>query len=186
MFGRSQVEYARLLGDQIEPRRNRVAILFEDTDYGTSTAEGLRNTAEELGFEIVLFESYPFDIPDAGPLVTRVARSEAEILFPVSYLQDAILIIETLAARGVDISIFGGGAGYRFRVSGRPWRPVHPHLQRRFLNWDIKHAASRHQRGLCRANGEPFITSMPVKATHGALDRGCARASGGGRPRRPS
>lgn len=159
MFGRSQVEYARLLGDQIEPRRNRVAILFEDTDYGTSTAEGLRNTAEELGFEIVLFESYPFDIPDAGPLVTRVARSEAEILFPVSYLQDAILIIETLAARGVDISIFGGGAGYlvpefqdglgalsNLTFSVGSW------------NWDIKHAASH---GISEAyaerTGEPFI-----------------------------
>jgi branched-chain amino acid transport system substrate-binding protein len=112
MFGRTQVETARVLGEEVGPLMQRVAILFEDTDYGTSTSDGLRNTAEELGFEIVLFESYPFDIPDADPLVTRVQRAGAEIVFPVSYLQDAILIIETLARRGVDVAIFGGGAGY--------------------------------------------------------------------------
>jgi branched-chain amino acid transport system substrate-binding protein len=159
MFGRAQVEIARTLGDEFGPEKNRVAILFEDTDYGTSTAEGLRNTAEEMDFEIVLFESYPFDIPDAGPLVTRVARSEAEIVFPVSYLQDAILIIETLAARGVDVSIFGGGAGYlvpEFQDGLGPLSNLTFSVGS--WNWDVEHAAPH---GISEAyaerTGEPFI-----------------------------
>ncbi len=159
MFGRAQVQIARTLGEQSGDAKNRVAIVFEDTDYGTSTAAGLRATAEELGFEIVLFESYPFDIPDAGPLVTRIARSGAEIVFPVSYLQDAILIIETLAGRNVDVSIFGGGAGYlvpefqsglgalsNLTFSVGSW------------NWDIEHVGPHGiSEAFAERTGESFI-----------------------------
>jgi branched-chain amino acid transport system substrate-binding protein len=159
MFGRAQVEIARKLGQEIGPEKNRVAILFEDTDYGTSTSAGLRDTAEEMGFEIVLFESYPFDIPDAGPLVTRIARSEAEIVFPVSYLQDAILIIETLASRGVDVAIVGGGAGYlvpEFQAGLGPLSNLTFSVGS--WNWDIEHAQPH---GISEAyaerTGEPFI-----------------------------
>ena len=159
MFGRAQVEITKLLGEQVGPALNKVAIVFEDTDYGTSTSAGLRSTAEELGFEIVLFESYPFDIPDAGPLVTRIARSEAEIVFPVSYLQDAILIIETLASRGVNVAVVGGGAGYlvpefqaglgalsNLTFSVGSW------------NWDVEHAQPHGiSEAFAERTGEAFI-----------------------------
>lgn len=159
MFGRAQVEIARQLGQEIGPELNRVGIIFEDTDYGTSTSAGLRATAEEMGFEIVLFESYPFDIPDAGPLVTSIARSGAEIVFPVSYLQDAILIIQTLASRDVNVAIVGGGAGYlvpEFQDGLGPLSNLTYSVGS--WNWDIEHAQPH---GISEAyeerTGEPFI-----------------------------
>lgn len=152
MFGSSQVNVAKLLSEQSGGSAGKVAIVFEDTDYGTSTSAGLRATAEELGFEIVLFEPYPFDIPDAGPLITSIARSGADFLFPVSYLQDAILIIETLASRNVNISVIGGGAGYlvpEFQDG------LGPRSNLTFSvgswNWDVKHAA---EHGISEAYGE--------------------------------
>ncbi len=159
MFGEYQVRIAKTLGEEFGPQRNKVGILFEDTDYGTSTAEGLEKTAEEMGFEVVLSESYPFDIPDADPLITRVARSEAEILFPVSYLQDAILIIETLARRGIDVAIFGGGAGYlvpEFREGLGPLANLTFSVGS--WNWDVDHEGARGvSEAYAERTGEPFI-----------------------------
>ena len=160
MFGRAQVEAATTLREMGgNGAGNRVAIVFEDTDYGTSTSAGLRDTAEALGFEIALFESYPFDIPDAGPLVTSIARSGADFLFPVSYLQDAILIIETMANRNVNTSIIGGGAGYlvpEFQDGLGPRSDLTFSVGS--WNWDVSHAQPH---GISEAyaelTGEPFI-----------------------------
>ncbi len=159
MFGNAQVNVAKLLSERSGGSGGKVAIVFEDTDYGTSTSEGLRKTAEDLGFEIVLFESYPFDIPDAGPLITSIARSEAEFLFPVSYLQDAIMIIETLARRNVDVSIIGGGAGYLVPEFQQGLGPLsNLTFSVGSWNWDVKHAA---EHGISEAyaelTGESFI-----------------------------
>jgi len=112
MFGRMQVETAKLLGDTIGPKLNKVAIVFEDTSYGTSTSEGLQRAAEELGFDIVLYEAYSAGFTDASPLINKIKGSGAEILLPVSYLTDAILIVKTMRDMNVTAAIIGGGAGY--------------------------------------------------------------------------
>ena len=112
MFGASQAEHAWRLGEELGPQRLSAGIIYEDTDYGTSTAGGLTEAAENAGFDIVINESYPHDIGDADPLVTSIQRSGAEILFPVSYLQDAILINRALSQRNAEVTVFGGGAGY--------------------------------------------------------------------------
>ncbi|MGH3665384.1 MAG: ABC transporter substrate-binding protein [Egibacteraceae bacterium] len=111
-FGETQVRAAYELGQDPGPMKERLAIIYEETDYGTSTSEGIRNTAEELGLKVVLFESYPQDIADPSALITRIERAGADVLFPVSYLEDAILIIRAMAQRNLDSAIFGGGAGY--------------------------------------------------------------------------
>jgi branched-chain amino acid transport system substrate-binding protein len=112
MFGSSQVETAQRLGEEFGPVRQSVGIVYEDTDFGTSTSGGLTEAAENAGFDIVINESYPRDIGDADPLITSIQRSGAELLFPVSYLQDAILINEALSQRNAEVTVFGGGAGY--------------------------------------------------------------------------
>lgn len=110
MFGQYQVETAKRLGEKTG--ENKVAIVYEDTSYGTNTSEGLRDTAEKLGFDIVLYEAYSAGFTDAAPLVNKIKASGAEILFPVSYLTDAILIIKAMRDLNVNAAVIGGGAGY--------------------------------------------------------------------------
>lgn len=160
MFGRFSVEFARRLTEQNGGgEQNRVAILYEDTDYGTSTSEGLRRTAEELGFEIVLFESYPHDIPDADPLITRVARANADIVFPVSYLQDAILFIQTMARRNVEVAVFGGGAGYLVPEFEEALGPLsNLTFSAAAWNWDVDYPGVLEiNDAYVERTGEPFI-----------------------------
>ena len=112
-FGRTQVKFASFLRDKYNLEVKRVGFLYENTAYGTSTSEGLKTTCMEEGFtNIVLFQPYDKDITDAGPLVTKIRASRADVIFPVSYTPDAQLLVSTMKAMKVNPLVIGGGAGF--------------------------------------------------------------------------
>ena len=74
----------------------KVAILYEDTAYGTAQAKGLRDAANERASRSCIDEGYPLGITDATPLINKLRASGAELVFPVSYFNDSLLIIRTM------------------------------------------------------------------------------------------
>jgi len=106
-FAQAQLQMAKLVSDN-----PKVAVVFENTAFGTATSNGLREQAPEAGAEIVLFEPYSAGLTDAGPLINKVKASGANMLFPVSYLNDLILIIRTIKQVGLEIAINGGSGGF--------------------------------------------------------------------------
>jgi branched-chain amino acid transport system substrate-binding protein len=112
VIGRTQfdaaVSIARAAGEQIE----RVAIMYEDTAYGTAQATGLRAAAKDAGIKLVMDDAYPLGITDVTPLIAKLRTSGAQVVFPVSYLNDSLLIIRTMRQQKIDIPAVGGAAGY--------------------------------------------------------------------------
>ncbi len=108
MFGEMQMEFAGKLGGA----GKRAAVIFEDTDYGTSTSKGVIDGAKKVGLEVVLSEPYTAKFTDATPLVNKVKAARPDLLFPVSYITDALLIIRTMKQLNVNAGIIAGGAGY--------------------------------------------------------------------------
>jgi branched-chain amino acid transport system substrate-binding protein len=106
-FAQAQLQMAKLVSD-----KPKVAVVFENTAFGTSTSKGLREQAPALGVEIVLFEPYSAGFADASPLINKIKASGANMLFPVSYLNDLILIIRSIKQAGLDIAINGGSGGF--------------------------------------------------------------------------
>ena len=111
VIGKAQFNFASELSGGTS-KVNKVAILYEDTAFGTSTAAGLRAAAKEANVEIVLDEAYPLGITDVTPLVNKLRASKAQIVFPVSYLNDSLLIVRALRQQKINIPIVGGSAGY--------------------------------------------------------------------------
>jgi len=112
-FGRTQVKFAAFLRDKYNLKVNKVGFIYENTAYGTSTSQGLKETCLEEGFtNIGLFQPYDKDITDAGPLVTKIKASGVDIIFPVSYTPDAQLLVSTMKAMKVNPLVIGGGAGF--------------------------------------------------------------------------
>ena len=111
-IGRAQFDgtlaIARGAGERIE----RAAILYEDTAYGTSQAQGLRDATRDAGVAVPLDEGYPLGITDATPLVAKLRASGAQAVFPVSYLNDSLLIVRAMRQQGLDVPAIGGAAGY--------------------------------------------------------------------------
>ncbi len=112
LIGEKQLTYAVDLAKRAGSPVSKVAILYEDTAYGTAQAKGLRDAAGKAGVQIVVDESYPLNLTDAAPLVNKLRTSGADLVFPVSYFNDAILIIRTMKQQNLDIPTVGGAAGY--------------------------------------------------------------------------
>jgi branched-chain amino acid transport system substrate-binding protein len=106
-FAKAQLQMAKLVSD-----KPKVAVIFENTAFGTSTSNGLRELAPGEGVEIVLFEPYSAGFTDASPLINKVKASGANALFPVSYLNDLISIVRTVKQVGLNVAINGGSGGF--------------------------------------------------------------------------
>ena len=106
-FAKAQLQMAKLVND-----KPKVAVVFENTAFGTSTSNGLKEQAPGEGVDIVLFEPYSAGFADAGPLINKVKASGADMLFSVSYLNDLILIVRTVKQVGLKVAINGGSGGF--------------------------------------------------------------------------
>ena len=106
-FAKAQLQMAKLT-----TAKPKVAVIFENTAFGTSTSNGLREQAPGEGVEIVLFEPYSAGFADASPLINKVKASGADTLFSLSYLNDLILIVRTIKQVGLNIAINGGSGGF--------------------------------------------------------------------------
>jgi branched-chain amino acid transport system substrate-binding protein len=111
-FGNTQVAFMKWLNDKYKLGIKDIAVVYENSGYGTSTADGIKDIAAKAGLNIVLFEAYPRGFTDASPLVTKIKASGAGALFPIAYTTDAKLIINTMKAMKVSPVIIGGGAGF--------------------------------------------------------------------------
>jgi branched-chain amino acid transport system substrate-binding protein len=112
VIGRAQFDFAVAIAKAAGEDVKRAAILYEDTAYGTSQANGLRAAAKEAGIQLVMDDAYPLGITDVTPLISKLRGSDAQMVFPVSYLNDSLLIIRTMAQQQIGLPAVGGAAGY--------------------------------------------------------------------------
>ena len=108
----SQFALTQLQMSKLVTEKPKIAVIFENTAFGTSTSNGLRELAPGEGAEIVLFEPYSSGFADASPLINKVKSSGANVLISVSYLNDLILIVRTIKQVGLNIAINGGSGGF--------------------------------------------------------------------------
>src|ERR1700752_3053933 len=106
-FARAQLQMSKLVSDT-----PKVAVIFENTAFGTSTSNGLKELAPAEGVEIVMFEPYSAGFTDASPLINKVKSSGAHARFLFSFLNDLILIVRTVKQFGLNVSINGGSGGF--------------------------------------------------------------------------
>src|ERR671912_818799 len=111
-IGKAQFDYTLAIAGAAGQKLGKVAIMYEDTAYGTAQAGGLRAGAKAAGIEIVMDDAYPLGITDATPLVNCARLGRKQAVFPVSYLNDSLLIIRTMRQQRISMPAIGGAAGY--------------------------------------------------------------------------
>jgi branched-chain amino acid transport system substrate-binding protein len=113
VIGKAQFDYTTAIAQAAGGTKiDKIAIMYEDTAYGTAQANGLRAGAKAANVEIVMDDAYPLGITDPTPLINKLRASGAQAVFPVSYLNDSLLIIRTMRQQKIDIPAIGGAAGY--------------------------------------------------------------------------
>jgi len=89
----------------------KVALYYEMTDWGTSSAEGLRPGFEERGIELVYDSPYDSTATDFKPMLSAVKAANPDMIMAVSYLMDAGLLARQAAELRVNVLCYMGQAG---------------------------------------------------------------------------
>jgi len=90
-----------------------IAFLYENTDFGTSTTKTAKEYAARKGLAVVADEGYSKGSPDYRSTLTKVKAASPDLVFMVSYVADAILLMRQAREIGLAPKAFmGGGAGF--------------------------------------------------------------------------
>jgi len=90
-----------------------IAILNENTDFGVSAAKSAKAIAEQKGMKVVFEEAYSKGSPDYRSTLAKVKAANPDIVFMVSYVADAILLMRQSREMGLSpMAFLGAGAGF--------------------------------------------------------------------------
>jgi branched-chain amino acid transport system substrate-binding protein len=90
-----------------------IAIINENTDFGTSGAKSAVDYARKKGIRVVAEEAYAPGSPDYRSILTKIKSKKPDLVFMVSYVADAILLMRQSREIGLTPEAFlGAGAGF--------------------------------------------------------------------------
>jgi branched-chain amino acid transport system substrate-binding protein len=92
----------------VKPRT--IAILYESSAFGTSGADAMEKDAKALGIKVLLKEKYEAGSVDFKPLLSKVKAAQPDVLYMVSYVMDASLLMKQIKELRLDAKLFAGGA----------------------------------------------------------------------------
>jgi branched-chain amino acid transport system substrate-binding protein len=87
-----------------------IAILYENTDFGSSTSKAMKEWCEGHGVSVVLSEGYSAGGVDFKPILQKVKSLRPDIVYMVSYLMDASLLMRQSKELDINPQAFIGGA----------------------------------------------------------------------------
>ena len=108
-------DYAAILLDMALAlgQAKTIAILNENTDFGVSGGKSAKAIAEKRGLKVVFEEAYSQGSPDYRSTLMKVKGTNPDLVFMVSYVADAILLMRQSREIGLTPKAFlGAGAGF--------------------------------------------------------------------------
>jgi branched-chain amino acid transport system substrate-binding protein len=90
-----------------------MALLYENTQFGQSSAKDVEASAKSAGIQVVVKEGYQAGAIDFKPILSKVKGAKPDIIYMVSYVMDAALLMAQCKELDINPKMFaGGGAGF--------------------------------------------------------------------------
>lgn len=108
-------DYASVLIDMATSfgKPKTMAVIYENTDFGTSGGRSAKAYAAKKGIRVVADEAYSAGSPDYRSTLTKIKGQKPDLVFMVSYVADAILLMRQSREIGLTPQAFlGAGAGF--------------------------------------------------------------------------
>ena len=87
-----------------------IAILYESSDFGTSGAEDMVKQAEKFPMKVLVKEQYEKGAVDFKPILSKVKAAKPDVIYMVSYVMDAALLMRQIKELRIDAKLYAGGA----------------------------------------------------------------------------
>ncbi len=96
-FAKQHVEFVKWLNKKFGNQIKTVAIIHEDTEWGTATANAWKKYFTEAGFKVVKVVSYhAATVTSLDSEVESLKAANPDLLLAASYVSDAILLVQTM------------------------------------------------------------------------------------------
>lgn len=82
------------MATKLNPKPKTVAIMAVNNPFGILAAEGARDHAKRLGYDVVYFEKYPAQAGDVSAFLTQIKSKNPDLLVASSFFQEALLLIK--------------------------------------------------------------------------------------------
>lgn len=108
-------KYTGALWDMIDNvvKPKNVALIYENTDFGSSSAKGFRSVCQQKGINLVFDQAYESGAIDFKPMLANMRNTNPDMIFAVSYVMDAAMIVKQMKELDFNTKLLvGGGAGY--------------------------------------------------------------------------
>jgi branched-chain amino acid transport system substrate-binding protein len=89
-----------------------VALLYENTEFGSQAGKAYKKYAAEMGYKVVADISYPNSATDVSSEVSKLIAAKPDVLLHASYITDAILFTKTFKEKGFQPKGIVTMAGY--------------------------------------------------------------------------
>lgn len=97
-----------------------VAILHENTLFGQSGSKEFAAQCETMGVKVLMKEGYEAGAVDFKPLLTKVKGAKPDMVYMISYVMDAALLMRQSKELDFNPKLFvGGGAGFTLPEFGK-------------------------------------------------------------------
>ncbi len=111
-YGRDQVQFLKDLKELAGYPVKRVALLHENTDFGTASALAQKKALHDYGLDLAIEVSYVAEgITDLTKEVARVLAAKPDAIIETTYLHDSILIRKALRKAGSRIPLVDTAGG---------------------------------------------------------------------------
>jgi branched-chain amino acid transport system substrate-binding protein len=96
------------LTEVVKPKT--AAILYENTNFGSSGSKEFTKTCERLGIKVLVSEGYEAGGVDFKPILMKVKQARPNLIYMISYIMDASLLMRQSMELRVTPNVFVGGA----------------------------------------------------------------------------
>jgi len=139
LFSKQHAEFLKYLNTTYPGSIKTVAILYEDSEWGSATADAWKKYMTEAGFKIVESISFRSGTPTLDSEITRLKAANPDVLLVAGYLTDAILIQKTM--KKLDFNpkaVLAQDAGYINPAYIKEVGPLGYYVfSREVFNWDL-------------------------------------------------
>ncbi len=97
-----------LMTEVVKPKT--VAILHENSLFGSKGAKSFSKTCGKLGIKVVLKEGYEHGGIDYKPVLSKIKQLNPDIVYMISYIMDASLLMKQAKEMKLTPKLFVGGA----------------------------------------------------------------------------
>ena len=96
MFTEAMFDFFRDIGKKTGRPVKSVALVYEDSIFGTDSSNVQRSLAQKAGIKVVADIKYRANSPSLSTEAQRLKAANADVLMPSSYTNDAILLLRAM------------------------------------------------------------------------------------------